>query len=528
MSHAIRILLCLLLPAPTLAAVADTPSAPQVHTSAGQLAGTIEGALQVFRGIPYAAPPVGRLRWQAPQPVPGWHGVRDATRFGKRCVQARLFADMVFRSPAYGEDCLYLNVWTTQASRSARMPVLVYIHGGGFLAGDGSEPRYDGAALARQGIVTVTLNHRLGAFGFLAHPWLRDPAHGGASGNYGLMDLVAALRWVRANITDFGGDPLRVTIAGESAGSIAVSALMAAPSARGLFSGAIGESGSLLGALSAMPRAACEGRGEALAKAAGATSLAALRALSPEQLLQAGAAARIDINEPCIDGRFYAEDPVAIFAAGRQAHVPLLVGSNSQESNYDALLPRDIVPTPQAWRERLEALFSDHSGEALRVYPGGDSLQVLRSARALASDRFIALSTWKWAMASVAAGQPTWYFRFERPRPAPVVPTAATAPLLPDGATHSGEIEYALGNLAGNPVYAWTDEDRRVEATMTHYFAQFIRRGNPNGAGLPEWRDYRSGERQVIDVTSASSHDEQRAQREFLAAWQATRPPAGR
>lgn len=521
MQPVVRFLLGLLLAAPALAAIGEAPAAPQVRTSAGQLAGAVDGALQVFRGIPYAAPPVGRLRWQPPQPVHPWQGTRDATRFGKRCAQLRLFSDMVFRSPDQGEDCLYLNVWTMQPGRTARRPVLVYIHGGGFLAGDGSEPRYDGAALARQDIVTVTLNHRLGAFGFLAHPWLRDAAHGGASGNYGLMDLVAALQWVHANIAAFGGDPGRVTIAGESAGSIAVSALMAAPSARGLFSGAIGESGSLLGALSAMPRAACEQRGEALARAAGATNLAALRAVPADQLLQAGAAAHIDINEPCIDGRFFGEDPAATFAAGRQAHVPLLVGSNSQESNYDALLPRDIVPTPGAWRERLASLFGDRAGDALRAYPGGDSLQALRSARALASDRFIALSTWKWAMASVAAGQPTWYFRFERPRPAPVVPGTATPPLLPAGATHSGEIEYALGNLAGNAVYAWTDDDRRVEATMTHYFAQFIRQGNPNGTGLPEWRDYRSGERQLLDVDTRSTPDTERAQREFLAAWDA-------
>ncbi len=497
---------------------------PLVRTHAGPVVGLREGTLAEFRGIPYAAPPLGRLRWQPPAPVHAWQRPRAARDFAPRCMQRPLFDDMVFRSPGPSEDCLYLNVWTSApvaaggrpAGRHAAMPVLVYIHGGGFVAGDGSELRYDGAALARDGIVTVTVNHRLGAFGFLAHPLLRDAA--GASGNYGLMDLVAALRWVRANIAAFGGDPGRVTIAGESAGSIAVSALMAAPSARGLFAGAIGESGSVLGTLSAVPRAECEQVGAKVLAAAGVASAAALRSLPAEAVMAASDAARVGEYSPCIDGRFLREDPQATFRAGRAARVPLLAGYNSQEGDYDALFDGQ-APGLATYREALGKVFGPMAGEALAVYPGDTLPQALASARRLEGDRFIAHSTWLWAHLHAGQGAPTWLYHFAHPRPPARAGGPAAPRLLPDGAVHSGEIEYALGNLGTNAVYAWQPEDFQLSATMRHYFAQFIRHGNPNGTGLPGWPGFASGQRLLLDDGARAEPDPDAARQEFLERW---------
>src|SRR6185295_17339525 len=256
--------------------------------------GTVEGArtqsgIHVYLGIPFAAPPVGDLRWKPPQAVTNWTGTRSAAQFGPRCVQASIFSDMVFRSNGISEDCLYLNVWTPAKSSKERLPVLVYFYGGGFVAGDGSEPRYEGESMARKGIVALTVNYRLGVFGFLAHPELTKESPHNASGNYGLLDQNAALRWVQQNIAAFGGDPKKVTIAGESAGSISVSAQMASPLSKDLIAGAIGESGAIVGTLSAVPLIEGEENGIKFATSVGASSLAALRAMPAEQLLDATA-----------------------------------------------------------------------------------------------------------------------------------------------------------------------------------------------------------------------------------------------
>jgi para-nitrobenzyl esterase len=313
--------------------------APAVKTASGAVTGIIEkSGVLAYKGIPYAAPPVGNLRWQPPQPPAAWTGIRKADHFGPRTMQAPIFGDMNFRSDGMSEDCLYLNVWTPARKSAKLLPVLVYFYGGGFVAGDGSEPRYDGESMARKGIVSLTVNYRLGVFGFFSHPGLtkESPAH--ASGNYGLMDQWAALKWVKENIAAFGGDPKRVTIAGESAGSIAVSAQMASPLAKDLFAGAIGESGSVLGALSAIPLAKGEAAGVEFAKSIGAESLQELRALQADSLLQAATrfgAFRFPVT---VDGYFFTKDPYEVYAAGEQAHVPLLAGWNSQEMGYQAIL----------------------------------------------------------------------------------------------------------------------------------------------------------------------------------------------
>ena len=470
---------------PTVAAEPLPASTPAVRVDSGTLAGLRDAAtgLDEFRGIPYAAPPIGPLRWKPPQPVASWTGTRAADHFGPRCMQLGLFSDMVFRSDGVSEDCLYLNVWTPAGSEGEKLPVLVYFYGGGFVGGDGSEFRYDGASLAQRGIVTVTVNYRLGVFGFLALPELADESPHHAAGNYGLLDQVAALRWVHRNIAAFGGNPDQVTIGGESAGSMSVSALMASPLSKGLMQRAIGESGAVLGNLAPWSLATAGHWGKVFQDHVGAHSLAALRAMPAGTLLAATRdrdAAQFKVD---IDGWFLPRTPEAIYKAGAQAHVPLLVGSNSGEGFYAQLLG-DKPPTPANYRAVVEQQFGKHAPEALRLYPGHDETEVKASGTALSGDEFIAFSTWRWMQWQRETGDaPVYYYWFTKARPATRDGSAGPDPV----AVHSGEIEYALGNLATNRVFAWTDADYQVSATMQGYFANFIKTGNPNGPGLPHW-----------------------------------------
>jgi para-nitrobenzyl esterase len=504
--------ICLLLMAPLPSHAADT-----VSTKAGPIQGTAEGeGLRVFKGIPFAAPPVGPLRWQPPQPVAHWKEVRQTTAFAAQCMQRRVFADMVFRASGTSEDCLFLNVWTPAKSERERLPVLVYFYGGGFNAGDGSEPRYDGAAIARRGIVALTVNYRLGVFGFMAHPELTKESPRHASGNYGLLDQAAALAWVRDNIAAFGGDPRKVTIAGESAGSISVSALMASPLSRDLIAGAIGESGAAIApTFNPVPLADAEQTGTAFATLAGADSLAALRGMTAQALLDATAkpgAPRLPI---AIDGYFLPKTVAEIFAAGEQARVPLLAGWNSQESGAAGVLGRGAEPTPEAFAKGVRAMpgFADRADEILKAYGGTTPDEITAAATALAGDRFIAFSTWKWIeLHAQTGGKPTYRYYYSRPRPAMNPAKGTQGPAR--GAAHSAEIEYAMGNLDGNDVYAWTPEDRKVSETMFGYFANFVKTGNPNGGALPAWPALpKSGSAQVmhIDVDSHAAPDTTRA-----------------
>ena len=509
----------LLLAVPAAQAI-EPSSQPRVHLTDGWIEGRSAPAgavpLEEFQGIPYAAPPVDALRWQPPQPAKPWSGVRQALRFAPRCMQLPLFGDMVFRADGMSEDCLYLNVWKP-AHVTGKLPVLVYFYGGGFVAGDGSEKRYDGASLASKGIVTVTVNYRLGVFGFFALPALVDESPQHAAGNYGLLDQVAALRWVRANIARFGGDPAQVTIAGESAGSIAVSALMTSPLSRGLFARAIGESGALIAPIAPLPLAKMEQQGEAFARKLGVDSLSALRALPAEKLLQATRDQNGDADVD-LDGWFLREPPAVTMARGKQAQVPLLLGSNSQEGFYTAVLNKQ-PPTPENYRAALRKLFGSQAEQALALYPGNSEMEVKRSATVLAGDFFIAHTTWRWMDLQWRHGRaPVYFYYFAQPRPARRHPAAGEQP--DTGAVHSGEIEYALGNLATNEVYAWTAADRRTSATMEGYFAQFIKTGDPNGAGLPHWPAVRESDggllRQVIAAHTRTEVDRGAARQAFL------------
>jgi para-nitrobenzyl esterase len=474
-----------------LALASTVAAADGVKTRSGTLLGTsLEGGIRVrvFKGIPFAAPPVGELRWKPPQEVPRWKDARRADTFGPRCMQRAVFSDMVFRSNGMSEDCLYLNVWTPARSGRERLPVLVYFYGGGFFAGDGSEPRYDGESMARKGIVALTVNYRLGVFGFFSHPELSRESAYRASGNQGLLDQSKALAWVRENIAAFGGDPGRVTIAGESAGSISVSAQMASPLSKHLIAGAIGESGAMIATLPAVPLAEGEQNGSKFAAEAGATSLAALRAMSAEALLEAAAKPGLPRFAPTIDGHFLPKPPLEVFEAGEQARVPLLAGWNSEESAARGVL-RASEPTPENYAQAVKALYPDRAEEVLRLYPGTTNDEVIQSATDLASDRFIGYGTWKWLdVHGRTGGKPVYRYFYSRPRP-PMNPQSAPADAPPParGAAHAAEIEYAMGNLRTNPVYAWTADDHKLSATMQDYFANFVKAGDPNGPGLPAW-----------------------------------------
>jgi para-nitrobenzyl esterase len=480
----------------------------KVHTKSGILVGTTEGDLRIYKGVPFAKPPVGSLRWKEPQPVEKWTGVREATRFAPRCMQRPLFSDMMFRSNGVSEDCLYLNVWTPAKRAKAKLPVLVYFFGGGFRAGDGSEYRYDGANMAEKGIVTVTVNYRLDVFGMLAHPELTKESPHHASGNYTLLDQSAALHWVHDNIAAFGGDPKRITIAGESAGSASVSAQMASPLSRDLIAGGIGESGSIFGTETSLQEA--EQDGAKYASMLGANSIEALRAMPADQLLQAAANDSLPRLRMIVDGYFFPKPPQEIYEAGEAAHVPLLAGTNSAESDAGAILGQQPM-TVSNYREALQRLYGNRAEEVFALYPARTDADVENAARELASDRFLGLNTWEWVDAHArTSGKPTFYYYYAHPRP--VTRANPDAP-KPTGAVHSAEIEYAMGNLRTNPVFAWTDDDRTVSQLMMAYFANFIRSGDPNGKGLPQWDAYNANDahpRMTIDVEPKLQPDSRR------------------
>ena len=488
-------------------------AADRVKVAAGMLegAGPLSTGVREFKGIPFADPPVGSLRWREPQPVKPWSGVRQAAKFGARCMQLPIFGDMNFRSDGMGEDCLYLNVWTPAKSAGARLPVLVYFFGGGFMAGDGSEPRYEGASMAAKGIVAVTVNYRLGVFGFFAHPALTKESPHHASGNYALLDQSAALQWVKQNIASFGGDPRKITIAGESAGSISVNAQMASPLSRDLIAGAIGESGSMLGTLSAVPLSQAEEQGSKFAAAVNAGDLAALRAIPAQQLLETAGKQGMPRFGPTVDGYFFPESPFAIYNAGKQAHVPLLAGWNSEEQGARSVLGRD-APTRENYEKAVARLYPNDAKAVLAEYAAATDDDVVQVATDLASDRFIAWSTWKWIdICAANGGKPVYRYYYSRPRPrmsaamgnatpglaGGVIRNSGAAPATPApparGAVHSAEIEYAMGNLDSNKVYDWTPEDHKVSTVMQEYFANFIKTGNPNGTGLPAWPAVKTG-----------------------------------
>jgi para-nitrobenzyl esterase len=497
-------------------------SGPQVKTASGTVEGKDEGAVRAFLGIPYAAPPVGNLRWKPPAAAASWTGVRKATEFGNHCMQGKVYGDMNFRDPGGREDCLFLNVWVPTKPSGANLPVMVWIYGGGFAAGSTSEARQDGAHLAQQGVIVVSMNYRLGVFGFFVHPELAKESGHNAAGNYGLLDQTAALRWVHDNIAAFGGDPGNVTIFGESAGSFSVSAQMASPLAKGLFQKAIGESGGAFfsGGLAFEPLAAREEKDVKLVGAKlGVSTLAELRAIPAQKLLDPFAPPQAEgfDFDPDVDGYFLPEPVPAIFTAGKQNDVPLLAGWNHDEGSYEvAFSPQK--QTVESLKATAQKEFGDKAAEFMKLYPSGTPEQTLRSAEDFSGDRFIAFSTWAWLEAQAKTGkQPVYRYRFDLGPPAD-----PKGPQM--GAYHSAEIEYVFGQLDSKAGIAWLPEHRALSEEMQKYWANFARSGDPNGPGLPKWPVYSAAdgwEMMFLDAKPAANKDDLRERYLFLAgAWE--------
>lgn len=494
---------------------------------------TITG-IQTYFGVPFAKPPVGDLRWKAPQPLEAWDGVKETKAFGPRPVQAMVFGDMKSRSNGLSEDCLYLNIWTPAKRDTKDLPVLVYFYGGGNVAGDASEYRYDGESMAKKGIVTVTINYRLNIFGFLAHPELSAEAPYKASGNYGLLDQNAALKWVKQNIAAFGGNPNHITIAGESAGSIGVSQQMASPLSKDLIAGAIGESGGAINpTMAPIPLKEAEQIGLEFAKNAGYSSLAELRKLSTQAIFEIYNESKRFGFPTVVDGYFLPKTLPEIFEDKEQAMVPLLVGWNSAEIPGAAFTQGPY--SEENYVAKVKEAYPKKYKEVLTLYPHSNAKEIEYSATDLASDRFIVYSTWKWFdLHRKNSKQPVYRYLYSKKRPPLVDHTLASGlaggtvkkdantPKAPEpiGAPHACEIEYCMGNLHLVDDYAWTEEDYKVSETMQNYFANFIKTGNPNSDGLSQWDAAEAKDKtppvMVIDVESAQKQAQHDARYEFL------------
>ena len=459
----------------------------QVEIETGRLVGSRQGVISVFRGIPYAAPPVGPLRWQPPQPVEPWTAVRSARRYGPVARQ-RVGGGSQFVA---SEDCLYLNVWTP-AREGASLPVMVFIHGGGFATGSGSEPMYESTELAKQGVVVVTFNYRLDIVGFFAHPLLTAESPDGASGNYGLRDQVAALEWVQRNIERFGGDPERVTVFGESSGGRSVSVLLSSPLAEGLFQRAVTQSGTLDGV--AIPLAAEEERGDRLARAVGCADrpdpLRCLRARTFDELAFAG----LFEARPIVDGWMVPEDPRRVYADGRQHDVPMIIGSNADEGTFAMLGRRMPIRTVADYEEYVRRVSGPAADEVLGQYRAGTDDEVFQVLNRFDTDRDVARHVRRQARWMAGTSSNTYVYLFAR-----VSPQHLWSGL---GATHTAELPYLFGNLrfAAREGNLRTLElaDRRLSQIMMRYWTRFAATGDPNGDGLPVWPSYLADETLLV------------------------------
>lgn len=459
--------------------------AAPIPTESGLVAGVEENGVVAFRGIPFAAPPVGPRRWRAPEPPARWPGVRTADRFSPICMQTGMYPEDSPPEPM-SEDCLYLNVWVPAGPHASPLPVMVWIYGGGLINGSASTPLYAGDALARRDVIIVTANYRLGALGFLAHPELSRESAQGVSGNYGLLDQLAALGWVKRNIAAFGGAPDNVTVFGQSSGSISISALVASPLAHGLFQRAIGQSGGLFEPLEAAPEFSLEGAeqvGTAFAGRLGVQSLDALRALPASQII-----ARRFNPQPNIDGYVLRESPYEAFAHGRVNDVDLLVGSNEEEGLY-FIDDRDIRPATLG--DELKRDFPALIVSLIGPKPAASDSAARAAFIGFESDMRFGWNMWAWARLHAAAGRRhTYLYRFSH------------APPDQAGASHGAEMAYVFDHLdlSGAP---WTDTDRALAETMAAYWTNFAKTGDPNGRGLPEWPAFASSQQTALLIGGA-------------------------
>lgn len=474
----------LLLPAAAPLCAIDDPV--QVH--GGLLSGAPGSSpdVRIYKAIPFAAPPVNDLRWRAPKAPAPWTGVRSATKFSPVCYQTPYpKASIYYQDPEpMSEDCLYLNVWTAAKSNHDKRPVMVWIHGGGLTRGSGSVPFYDGEALAKKGVVLVTINYRLGIFGFFAHPELTKESDRNASGNYALLDQIAALEWVQKNIGQFGGDPKRVTIFGESAGSWSVNYLMATPLARGLFQRVIGESGAAFGVMKKLSEV--EESGQKFAASLGANSVAALRAKSADDLLKAGSAASFPPN---VDGWMLPEDVYTTFTHGKQNDVPLIAGSNADEGK--SLAPWPSTGTAEHFIGQARGRFGDKADEFLKLYPAGSNEEAMASHYASFRDFSFGWQMRTWVRAASKTGKSkAFLYYFDRVPPGPDSGRY--------GAFHASEIAYVFGNLlAPRP---WEAADRQVSDAMSSYWVNFAATGDPNGKRLAKWPAYHESSDEALEI----------------------------
>ena len=458
-----------------------------VRVEQGVLQGTVTDSLTVFKGIPFAAPPVGDLRWKAPQPAAKWEGVREATKFAPAPMQAG--------NPPSGksEDCLYLNVWTPAKSAKYKIPVLVWIYGGGFSFGSTSEPGYDGAKLAKKGVVLVSIAYRVGQLGFLAHPELSAESPNHVSGNYGILDQIAGLKWIKKNIAAFGGDPNKVTIFGESAGGISVSMLCASPLAKGLFEGAISESGGSFGPtrpttypgenMKTLKQA--EADGEAYMHKLGASSIAELRKMDAEKFIPSGWA--MAGGWPIVDGYVIPGDQHNLYEEGKYNDVPVLIGYNSDEgasfSHYK---------TPEDYIANVKKRYGKFADELIKAYPAGTNT-VPKTARDLMRDAAFGWQTWSWARLQSETGKSkVFYYYFDQHPDYP-----KDSPWAGNGSPHGQEVAYVFNHIDPNSPHT-SATDLKISDAMATYWTNFAKYGDPNGEGLPQWPAFSKANPEVM------------------------------
>ncbi len=502
------------------ALIAATASAQirEVQVTGGRVSGVVTNGITAFKGIPFAAPPVGALRWKAPQPVQAWSGVKAADTFAPGCIQDVTLAKLFGAPDATSEDCLHLNVWTPAKSASERLPVMVWIYGGAFTSGMTSIPAYDGAQLAEQGVVLVSVSYRVGPFGFLAHPELSKESRKG-SGNYGLQDQIAGLRWVKENIEKFGGDRNRVTIFGESAGGISVSMLAASPAARGLFRRAISQSGGHFGpartanegGTTSPSLKVAEATGQAFLTRLGVADITAARAL-PAEKVQATLGGGVQNSFwPVFDGDVLPGDQYELYQAMRFSDTPILIGTNSDEGV--TFVPGTTQPA--AFDAMIRAGYGAKAETILAAYPHATAAEATQSARNIFRDSAFAWHTWAWAtLQSTHGSSKAFVYYFDH-----------RTPLSPNGAGHAAEIPYVfrtLGRFTGPAalVAKPRPEDLAMAQLMSSYFVNFAKTGDPNGPGLPLWPaftestqtvmyfDAKSGARPAPNMTQIKAMDE--------------------
>jgi para-nitrobenzyl esterase len=473
--------------------------AETVKVEGGLLQGTVEDGLRVYRGIPFAAPPIGELRWRPPQPVSKWDGVRAAEQFGRACTQTNAaIADL----PTPSENCLYLNVWTPAESAGKKLPVLVWIHGGGFVAGAPAEKLYHGEWLAKKGVVVVSIAYRLGMFGFLAHPELSAESPHHVSGNYGLLDMIAGLQWVQRNIAAFGGDPKKVTIQGESAGAAAVSILCASPLTKGLFRAAIAESGATFGPVrtdasfgEAEPLAGAEKRAVEWLSSIKVSNIAELRKIAADKL-QTMVPHQFGFARPNVDGWVVAGDQYKLYESGKYNDVPVLTGYNSDEGLLFGN-PKSHEAYVQSVRERYQQ-FAD---KILAAYPGGETPAEQRTERDLIRDSAFGWNAWVWARLQTKTGKSKMFlYYFDEKAEIPAGSEAAGY-----GARHASELPYVFRQLTEHGRPAPTPKDEALSDMMRTYWTNFAKTGDPNGAGLPKWPAYEDASAQVLHLEAGST-----------------------